>query len=99
MSALHLALVLFACLEQHSQHFNGRIEAEGIGSSPTLDSGDSNAGLEPISNLVKAAKDNHDLHRTVRSCRTLSRSFQTRRVLADARVVTFSQLPWLASIS
>lgn len=46
VSALHLALVLCACLEQHSQYFNRRVEAQRVCSSPPLDSGDANAGLQ-----------------------------------------------------
>jgi hypothetical protein len=45
MSALQSAVVLVTLLEQHSQHLDGRVEAQSIGSSPTLDSGDANARL------------------------------------------------------
>jgi len=46
MGALQIALVLVACLEQHSQHFDRRVEAQRLGSSPALDSGDANAWLQ-----------------------------------------------------
>jgi hypothetical protein len=46
VSALQSAVVLVTLLEQHSQHFDGGIEAQCVGSSPTLDSGDADAGLE-----------------------------------------------------
>ena len=46
VSSLHLAAVLVTLLEQHSQHLDRRIEAQGVGSSPTLGSGNANAGLE-----------------------------------------------------
>lgn len=46
VSSLHLAVVLVTLLEQHSQHFDRWIEAQGVGSSPAFDSGDANAGLE-----------------------------------------------------
>lgn len=46
MSALHSALVLVTALEQDCQHFDGRIESQSVGSSPTLDSSNTNAGLQ-----------------------------------------------------
>jgi hypothetical protein len=46
VSPLHLAVVLVTLLEQHSQHFDRRIKAQSVGSSPALCSGNANAGLK-----------------------------------------------------
>lgn len=54
MSTLHSALILVTRLEQDCEHFDRRIESQSVGSSPALDSGNANAGLQCDQRNVRA---------------------------------------------